>query len=57
MKDLPAELQIFGSFLNAQPQPVREAFQYSLCLLMVESGDMKLVKTLPGEVALICDIV
>ena len=54
MKDLPAELQIFGSFLDAQPRPVREAFQYCLCLLMIESGDMKLVETLPGDEGELC---
>ena len=54
MQDLPAELQIFSSFLDAQPQAVREAFQYCLCLLMVESDNMKLVKTLPGDERKIC---
>ena len=49
MDDLPTELQIFGSLLDAQPPPVRDAFYYCLCLMMVESGKMTLVRTTPGD--------
>jgi hypothetical protein len=51
MIDLPPDLEGFASFLDAQPSPVREAFQYCLCLMMVEAGKMRLVETLPGETA------
>ena len=54
MGDLPPELQAFAALLDAQPSPVREAFQYCLCLAMVEAGKMKLVRTLPGETTPIC---
>jgi hypothetical protein len=54
MEELPAELQIFGAYIDAQPQPVREAFQYCFCLMMVESGGMQLVKTLPGDEGELC---
>ena len=49
MPDLPAELQMFGALLDGQPTPVREAFQYCLCLMMQESGKMELVDTIPGD--------
>ena len=49
MTDLPPELEGFASLLDAQPQPVREVFQYCLCLMMVEAGKMRLVDTVPGE--------
>ncbi|HET6443393.1 MAG TPA: hypothetical protein VFI27_02345 [candidate division Zixibacteria bacterium] len=49
MTDLPPELEGFASLLEAQPQPVREVFQYCLCLMMVEAGKMRLVDTVPGE--------
>ena len=49
MTDLPPDLEGFASFLDAQPTPVREAFQYCLSLIMVEAGKMQLVETLPGE--------
>ncbi len=54
MNELPPELAVFASLLDAQPQPVREAFQYCLCLMMVESGKMKLTATVPGESSPIC---
>ena len=54
MDELPAELQIFGAYLDAQPPPIREAFQYCLCLMMVEAGKMKLVQTLPGDEKTLC---
>ena len=54
MENLPPELQMFGAYIDAQPQPVREAFQYCLCLMMVESGGMKLVRTLPSDEGELC---
>jgi hypothetical protein len=54
MNDLPPELAGFASLLDAQPQPVREIFQYCLCLMMVEAGKMRLVGTVPGEASPIC---
>jgi hypothetical protein len=47
--DLPSALIDFAPLLDAQPQPVREVFQYCLCLMMVEAGKMRLVDTVPGE--------
>ena len=47
MADLPPELEGFNSLLDAQPQPVREIFQYCLCLMMVESGNVKIPFLVP----------
>jgi hypothetical protein len=49
MTNLPPEFQQFAAILDAQPGPVQVAFQYAMCLLMVESGKMRLVETIPGE--------
>jgi hypothetical protein len=38
MTNLPPELAAFASLADAQPEPVRAAFQYCLALAMVESG-------------------
>jgi len=54
MADLPPALEGFASLLAAQPQPVREIFQYCLCLMMVESGKMRLAYTVPGDSSSIC---
>lgn len=54
MIDLPPELAIFSAFIDAQSAPVREAFQYCLCLMMVETGKMELQKTIPGDVSPLC---
>ena len=54
MHDLSPELAVFASLLDAQPAPARDTFNYCLCLLMVEAGKMRLVKTLPGESGEIC---
>jgi hypothetical protein len=54
MTELPPELVGFATFLDAQQQSVREIFQYCLCLMMVETGKMRLVETVPGETAAIC---
>ena len=43
------ELEGFAFLLDSQPPPVREAFQYCLCLMMVELSEIHLVETLPGE--------
>jgi len=48
MTTLPPELATFSYLLDAQPAPVRDAFHYCLCLLMVEAGVMRLVEN--GEV-------
>lgn len=54
LTELPPEIQGFASFLDAQSSPVRGAFAYCLCLMMVETGKMRLVDTLPGETSPIC---
>ena len=54
MNDLPPELDVFASLLDAQPGPVREAFLYCLCLMMVEGDSMTLVNTLPGDEGPLC---
>ena len=46
---LPPELRMFRALKDSQPLPVREAFQYCLCLMMVEAGKMKLIDTTPGD--------
>lgn len=51
MNDLYPELQML---IDAQPQLVREAFQYCLALMMVENGGAKLVNKVPGEAGSIC---
>jgi len=54
MDDLTPEIQMIGAYVDAQPQTVREAFQYCLALMMVESGKAKLVETIPGDEGTIC---
>jgi hypothetical protein len=54
MDKLPAELQMFGDFIDAQPPPVQEAFQYCLCLMMVETGGMRLLNTINGDEKVLC---
>ena len=49
MTTLPPELAVFASILDAQSAPVRDAFNYCLCLLMVEPGEMRLEKKLPAS--------
>ena len=48
MTTLPLELAAFEYLLDTQPAPVRDAFHYCLCLLMVETGKMRLVEN--GEI-------
>ena len=54
MDDLTPEIQMIGAYVDAQPQTVREAFQYCLALMMVESGKAQLVETIPGDEGIIC---
>lgn len=54
MNNLPPELQQFAAILDAQPGPVQVAFQYAMCLLMVEAGKMRLAETVPGESGATC---
>jgi len=54
MPTLPPELAAFSYLLDAQPAPVRDAFHYCLCLLMVEASEMRLVEKVPGENGEIC---
>lgn len=53
MDELPPELAGSAAFLDAQPQPVQEIFQYCLCLMMPHAGKMRLIETLPGEASAI----
>ncbi|UCC53013.1 MAG: hypothetical protein JSV68_03420 [Anaerolineaceae bacterium] len=54
MDELPPELEGFATLLDAQPQPVREIFQYCLCLMMAKADKMRLVDRIPGEASVIC---
>jgi hypothetical protein len=50
MTTLPPELTAFSYLLDTQPAPMRDAFHYCLCLLMVEAGKMRLVEN--GEICM-----
>ena len=52
MTDLPPELAVFASLLDAQPEPARAAFAYCLALAMVLDGKARLVDTRPGDLML-----
>ncbi len=52
--DLPPELSVLASLVDAQPAPVREAFRYCLALAMVEAGKACLVAAEPGEAGAVC---
>jgi hypothetical protein len=52
--DLPPELSLLASLVDAQPAPVREAFRYCLALAMVEAGKARLVGREPGEAGAVC---
>jgi hypothetical protein len=54
MTTLPPELAAFSDLLDAQPAPVRDAFQYCLCVLMAQAGVMRLVEKVPGENGVVC---
>ena len=43
MNHIPPELERYTEFLNAQPEDIRSTFYYSLCIMMVDEGKMKLV--------------
>jgi hypothetical protein len=48
MPDIPTSLASFSALLDAQPEPVRQAFNYCLALMMVEAGKARLIETFPG---------
>ena len=52
--NLPPELAAFASLVDAQPAPVRAAFQYCLALAMVEAGKARLLETRPGASSPYC---
>jgi hypothetical protein len=54
MIQLPPGLEGFAGFLEAQPETVRGIFYYCLCLAMVETGKMRLIKTQAGEMGQVC---
>jgi hypothetical protein len=54
MPDIPTSLATFAALLDAQPEPVRQAFNYCLALMMVEAGKARLIETLPGEAGQVC---
>jgi hypothetical protein len=53
-KDLPPDLAAFAKLLDAQPEPVRNVFNYCLALMMVEAGKARVIETRPGETGTIC---
>ena len=54
MTTLPPELAALSYLLDTQPAPVRDAFHYCLCVLMVEAGRMRLVEKVHGETGKLC---
>ncbi len=54
MTEIPPELAAFAPILNAQPEPVRQIFYYCLCLMMVETDNMHLVRIIPGDGGPMC---
>jgi hypothetical protein len=54
MTNLGLDISDIADLLRAQPKPIRDAFYYWLCLMMVEAGKMELVETMPGEEGPIC---
>jgi hypothetical protein len=52
--NLPPELELFSSLMDAQREPVRAALHYCLSLVMVESGNARLIETRPGDASPIC---
>jgi len=46
---LPPEFEMLSMLIDGQAPPVREAFQYCLCLMLVETGRMKLIGAIPGD--------
>ncbi len=51
---LPAELEMLSACVDGLAPPVRQAFHYCLCLMMVETGKMSLLTTMPGEDGQLC---
>lgn len=51
---LPSELQMLSAYVDGLAPPVRQTFDYSLCLMMVETGKMSLLTTMPGEDGQLC---
>lgn len=49
MNKLPPALDGLASFVDAQPDKVRDIYVYGLFLMMVEAGWMKLVRAAPGD--------
>jgi hypothetical protein len=54
MISLPAGLEGFAGFLEAQPETVQGIFYYCLCLMMVEADKMRLVETTAGDMGEVC---
>lgn len=52
--DLPPELEALDTLLTSQPQAVRDAFHYCLCLMMVEAGKLRLVQTVASDTGTLC---
>ena len=51
---LPPEFEMLSLLIDGQAPPIREAFHYCLCLMMVETGKMKLIGTIPGDSNQLC---
>jgi hypothetical protein len=51
---LPPEFEMLSMLIDGQAPPVREAFHYCLCLMMAETGKMKLIGTIPGDSSPLC---
>jgi hypothetical protein len=49
MLNLPPAFAAIASLIDAQPEPVRAAFNYCLALVIVESGKARLAETHPGD--------
>jgi hypothetical protein len=45
---LPPEPTAFAALIDAQPAPIRDTFNYLLCLLTAKRGVLRLVETRPG---------
>jgi hypothetical protein len=48
------QFEPFRALFESKPARVRKAYDYCLCLLMVENGEMELIKTVPGVTTPIC---
>ena len=54
INSLPPEFEMLSMLIDGQAPPIREAFHYCLCLMMVETGKMKLIGTIPGDSNQLC---